>query len=44
MEDITGKWSDVERDLGIMVSEDLSWKKQIDNVVKKAIRILGTRE
>ena len=45
MEDTSGKWSELsnsvaERDLGIMVSEDLSWKVQIDNVVKKAIRIL----
>ena len=49
MEVITGKWSeltnsDVERDLGIMVSEDLSWKVQIDNIFKKANRILGMLE
>ena len=30
-----------ERDLGIMVSKDLSWEVQIDNVGKKANRILG---
>ena len=46
MEDTSGKWSELsnsvtERDLGIMVSEDLSWELQIDNVVKKANRILG---
>ena len=46
MEDTSGKWSELsnsvtERDLVIMVSEDLSWEVQIDNVVKKANRTLG---
>ena len=39
------KWSKLknsatERDPGIMVSEGLSWEVQIDNVLKKANRIL----
>ena len=39
MEDTAGKWSElsnsnIERDLGIIISEDLSWDAQIDNVVK----------
>ena len=33
--------SNTERDLGIMISEDLSWEVQIENVAKKAKRILG---
>ena len=46
MEDTSGKWSDlgnsvIERDLGIMVSEDLSLLVEIDNVFKKTKRILG---
>ena len=46
MEDTWGKWSELiksvaDRDLGIMVSKDLSWEVQIDNVGKKANRILG---
>ena len=45
MEDTSDKWSELsnietERDLGIMVSEDLNWELQIDNAVKKANRIL----
>ena len=46
MEDSSVKWSELsnimtERDLGIMVSEELSWEVQIDSIVKKANRILG---
>ena len=40
MEFSYGKWnelsnSDTERDLGIMVPEDISWKVQIENFVKR---------
>ena len=46
MEDSSVKWSELsnimtERDLGIMVSEELSWEVQIDSIVKKANRIIG---
>ena len=46
MEDSSGtvnelSHSDTERNLGIMVSEDLSWWAHIENVVKKANIILG---
>ena len=45
MEDTSGKSSELsnsvgEIDLGVMVSENLSWEVKIDNV-KKANRILG---
>ena len=33
--------SNTERDLVIMVSEDLSWEVQIENIEKKANIILG---
>ena len=46
MEDTLGKWSElsnnnIEKYLGIIVSQDLSWEAQIDNAVKRANRILG---
>ena len=33
--------SSLERDLGVLVSDDLKWRKQIDMAVSKANRILG---
>ena len=34
-------YSNIERDLGVLVAEDMRWKKHIDYEVNKANRMLG---